>query len=140
MKNRDFALHGATYRFTTEAENLYVTVNRNGDGRPFEVFLQIGKSGSTLGSLVEGLGRLISLALRSGVDPHDVVRQLRDIKSAPTRQPDGTVVASIPDAIARAIEDFLSDGSPEAEPAKNKEVKAPAKGAAPEGALFLPLG
>ena len=140
MRPRGFALRGATYRFATEAGDLYVTVNRGADGRPFEVFLRIGKSGSTLGSLAEAIGRLVSLALRSGVDPHEVVRQLKDIKSAPTRQPDGAVVASIPDAVAKAIEDFLSGGSPEAEPVKNQQVKPPDKGSALEGALFLPLG
>ena len=115
---RSYKLYGVTYKFRTEAGNLYVTVNKNGEGRPFEVFLQIGKSGSTHGSLAEAIGRLVSLALRSGVDPYDVIDQLKDIKSVPMRQEDlGIVINSIPDAVARALEMSMGEeirgGEPE---------------------------
>ncbi len=129
---RSFKLYGVTYKFRTEAGNLYVTVNKNGEGRPFEVFIQIGKSGSTLGSLAEAIGRLVSLALRSGVDPHDVVDQLKDIKSVPMRQGDlAIVINSIPDAVARALEMSLGE-----------EVHGGAPGGAGEEVppAFLPLG
>jgi ribonucleoside-diphosphate reductase alpha chain len=133
LPGRGFALRGATFRFSTEAGHVYVTVNADGDGRPAEVFVRTGKCGSTLNSLAEALGRLASLALRSGADPEEVARQLRGIKSAQTRQEPGAPVAavdSIPDAVGRAIELFLGDGRQEA-----------AHGAGEEGAgLFLPLG
>jgi ribonucleoside-diphosphate reductase alpha chain len=142
-RGRDFALRGATYRFATEAGNLYVTVNRNGDGRPFEVFITIGKSGSTLESLAEALGRLVSLALRSGIPPEEVARQLRGIKSIPTRQPPGTpvqAVESIPDAVARALElEGADDGRDGATAQQDRHGSAP--GADPGvGGLFLDLG
>ncbi|MGC8773257.1 MAG: hypothetical protein ACP5RJ_07370 [Conexivisphaera sp.] len=140
-RGRDFALHGATYRFATEAGNLYVTVNRNGDGRPFEAFITIGKSGSTLESLAEALGRLVSLALRSGIPPEEVARQLRGIKSVSTRQPPGTpvqAVDSIPDAVARALELEAADGG--GAPAQ-QDRHEPAPAADPGmGGLFLDLG
>ena len=122
---RSFRLYGITYKFKTEAGNLYVTVNKNGEGRPFEVFVQIGKSGSTLGSLAEAIGRLVSLALRSGVDPHDVIDQLKDIKSVPTRQEGGVIINSIPDAIAKALE---------------VAVKEDVRSEGHEGGVFLSLG
>jgi ribonucleoside-diphosphate reductase alpha chain len=130
LSGRGFALRGATFRFRTEAGHVYVTVNADGDGRPVEVFVRTGKCGSTLNSLAEALGRLASLALRSGADPEEVARQLRGIKSVQTRQEAGapvTAVDSIPDAVGRAIELFLGDGRQD--------------GAGEEGAgLFLPLG
>ena len=107
---RGFVLEGVTYKFRTEAGNLYVTVNKNEDGKPFEVFIQIGKSGTTLVSLAEAIGRLVSLALRSGVDPHDLIDQLKDIKSVSVRQESGVVIHSIPDAIAKAIELSMGEG------------------------------
>jgi ribonucleoside-diphosphate reductase alpha chain len=133
LSGRGFALRGATFRFRTEAGHVYVTVNADGDGRPLEVFVRTGKCGSTLNSLAEALGRLASLALRSGADPGEVARQLRGIKSVQTRQEPGAPVAavdSIPDAVGLAIELFLGDGRQEA-----------ARGAGEEGAgLFLRLG
>ena len=133
MPGRGFELHGSTFRFRTEAGHVYVTVNADGDGRPLEVFVRTGRCGSTLNSLAEALGRLASLALRSGADPEEVARQLRGIKSIQTRQEPGAPVAavdSIPDAVGRAVELFLGDGRQEA-----------AHGAGEEGAgLFLRLG
>ena len=133
MPGRGFALRGSTFRFRTEAGHVYVTVNADGDGRPVEVFVRTGKCGSTLNSLAEALGRLASLALRSGADPEEVARQLRGIKSVQTRQEAGapvTAVDSIPDAVGLALELFLGDGRQEA-----------AHGAGEEGAeLFLRIG
>jgi ribonucleoside-diphosphate reductase alpha chain len=133
LPGRGFALHGSTFRFRTEAGHVYVTVNADGDGRPLEVFVRTGRCGSTLNSLAEALGRLASLALRSGADPEEVARQLRGIKSIQTRQEPGAPVAavdSIPDAVGRAVELFLGDGR-----------QGAAQGAGEEGAgLFLRLG
>ncbi|MGC8556393.1 MAG: adenosylcobalamin-dependent ribonucleoside-diphosphate reductase, partial [Conexivisphaera sp.] len=140
-RGRDFALRGATYRFATEAGDLYVTVNRNGDGRPFEAFITIGKSGSTLESLAEALGRLVSLALRSGIPPEEVARQLRGIKSVQTRQPPGTpvqAVDSIPDAVARALElETADDGRAPTQEDRHEPAPAADPGM---GGLFLDLG
>jgi len=102
-RTRDFQLEGATYKFRTELGNLYITVNKE-DGEPFEVFVQIGKTGSTVLSLAEAIGRLVSLALRSGIKADEVIEQLKDIKSVSVRQDNGMLVHSIPDAIAKALE------------------------------------
>ncbi len=106
---RDVALDGRTYKVRTDMGNVYITVNRNGGG-PMEVFVHLGKSGSTLMAFAEALGRLVSLALRSGVKPVHVIRQLEGIKSGPAiRQPDGSFVFSVPDAIAKVLRRFLEE-------------------------------
>ena len=55
--------------------NLYVTVTEM-DGKPFEVFATIGKSGKSTMAKTEAIGRLVSLALRSGITPDKIVEQL----------------------------------------------------------------
>ncbi len=103
---KDF-VEGVTYKFKTELGSSYITVNEDEYG-PFEVFIHIGKPGSSLTAMSEAVGRLISLALRSGVDPHAIVEQLIGIKSnTPVRQNDGTIVFSVPDAVAKALLRFI---------------------------------
>jgi ribonucleoside-diphosphate reductase alpha chain len=102
---------GYTYKVKTELGNTYVVINEDETG-PLEVFVNLGKSGTSLKALSEAIGRLISLALRSSVSPWAIVEQLSGIKSAsPTRQPDGSVVFSVPDAIAKALARFLTEKS-----------------------------
>ena len=71
-------LQGFTEVIKTGYGNLYVTINTY-DGRPFEVFVQIGKSGYSTMADAEATGRLVSLALRSGISVKDVVEQLEGI-------------------------------------------------------------
>lgn len=102
-KERPETLEGFTTRMNTGLGNLYVTVTEY-DGRPFEVFATIGKSGRSTTAKTEAIGRLVSLALRSGVDVEKIVDQLKGIGGEhPVFQKDGLVL-SIPDAIARILE------------------------------------
>lgn len=101
---------GRTYRLATEMGTLYVTINEDNEGL-LEMFVQLGKSGSSVMAFTEAIGRLISLALRSGVNPREVIKQLRGIKSSsPTRQEDGDMVFSVPDAIAKCLDRYLAGG------------------------------
>lgn len=95
-------LEGFTEAIKTGYGNLYVTVNRH-EGRPFEVFVQIGKSGYTTMADAEAIGRLVSLALRSGINVKDVVEQLEGIGGASPVFSEGKLVMSIPDAIAAVL-------------------------------------
>ncbi|HSE83436.1 MAG TPA: adenosylcobalamin-dependent ribonucleoside-diphosphate reductase [Thermodesulfobacteriota bacterium] len=95
-------LEGFTEAIKTGYGNLYVTVNKY-EGRPFEVFVQIGKSGYTTMADAEAIGRLVSLALRSGINVKDVVEQLEGIGGASPVFSEGKLVMSIPDAIAAVL-------------------------------------
>lgn len=99
---RPSLLTGFTEKIRTGYGNLYVTVNVR-EGRPFEVFAHIGKSGYTTMADTEAICRLISLALRSEVPIEQVVRQLRGIGGSNQVYSDGARVTSIPDAIAQVL-------------------------------------
>ncbi len=66
VQDRPETLQGFTTKVVTGMGNLYVTVTEM-DGKPFEVFATIGKSGKSTMAKTEAIGRLVSLALRSGV-------------------------------------------------------------------------
>jgi ribonucleoside-diphosphate reductase alpha chain len=82
---------------------MYVTITLNKDGRPFEMFATVGKAGGCDAAQHEAIGRLASLAMRSGVDPDAVSKQLRGITCCPVWD-DGIQVRSGPDAMALALE------------------------------------
>lgn len=108
---RPKVVKGKTYRMKTELGTVFITVNQDEEGI-FEVFVQgLGKSGTSSAAFAEAIGRLISLALRSGVKPSAILDQLSLIRgSRPVVQEDGTVVFSVPDAIAKAIGEYLKGG------------------------------
>jgi ribonucleoside-diphosphate reductase alpha chain len=111
VKERPETLDGFTTKMNTGMGNLYVTVTEY-DGRPFEVFATIGKSGRSTTAKTEAIGRLVSLALRSGVRVEKIVEQLKGIGGEhPVFQKDGLVL-SIPDAIGRILEKRYLQDSP----------------------------
>ncbi len=71
---------GTTTKVTTGCGNLYITINVDDRGMPFEVFIQMGKAGGCAASQLEATGRLVSLALRSGVENKKIIDQLRGIR------------------------------------------------------------
>jgi ribonucleoside-diphosphate reductase alpha chain len=101
---RQDLIHGSTRKIWTGCGNLYVTVNEDEEGNLFEIFNQIGKAGGCAASQSEAIGRLVSLAFRSGIEPEDVVRQLKGISChMPVWYQEGKIL-SCADAIAKAIE------------------------------------
>jgi ribonucleoside-diphosphate reductase alpha chain len=109
VQDRPETLDGFTTKMVTGMGNLYVTVTEL-DGWPFEVFATIGKSGKSTTAKTEAIGRLVSLALRSGVHVEKIVEQLKGICGEhPVFQKDGLVL-SIPDAISRVLSKrYLND-------------------------------
>ena len=101
-RDRPAVVKGITERVRTAQGNMFVTVNFDEDGYPFEVFGTLGKSGGTELAHLEAISRLISLALRSGVDPGNIVDQLRGITSEPVWD-SGRLVRSAPDAVALVL-------------------------------------
>ena len=102
-RSRPQSIHGVTERVRTGHGNMYVTINFDENERPFEVFGNLGKAGGCDSAQLEAISRLVSLALRSGIDPAAVLEQLRGITCCPAWD-EGTLVRSGPDAVALALE------------------------------------
>jgi ribonucleoside-diphosphate reductase alpha chain len=124
-RQRPHRTHGITERVKTGEGYLYVTINEDDSGL-CEIFTTIGKAGGNAAAQSEAISRLISLTLRSGIEPREIVRQLKGI-SGPTPVWDGQggQVMSTPDAIAKVLERYL-DGREEIVAARKA---APAAGA-----------
>ena len=103
VRKRPDMVWGFTQKVPTGLGAMYLTVNEV-DGQPFEVFATIGKSGRSITAKAEAIGRLVSLALRSGVHVRDVVAQIKGIGGEhPVFRGKGLLL-SIPDAIAWVLE------------------------------------
>ncbi len=100
---RPDSLFSVTDKIKTGLGNMYVTISFY-DNKPFEVFASIGKSGYSTMADAEAIGRLISLCLRSGIDPKEVINQLKGIGGSEPIFHHGHLVQSIPDAIAQVLE------------------------------------
>ncbi|HEY8468447.1 MAG TPA: vitamin B12-dependent ribonucleotide reductase [Longimicrobiales bacterium] len=102
-RSRPPVLRGTTRRMPSPLGDLYVTINEDDQGKPFEVFATLGKAGGAAMADVEAIGRLISLALRSGIPISEIHQQLRGISCDRAVGFGPNKVLSVPDAIAQAI-------------------------------------
>jgi len=108
-RERPDVIRGYTYRIKTAYGKLFVTVNDDDNGRSFEVFSHLGKAGGFFAAKAEAICRLISLALRSGIDPEEVIDQLKGIRGpTPSWTENGRMILSLPDAIAQILEKHLN--------------------------------
>jgi ribonucleoside-diphosphate reductase alpha chain len=113
VRERPDLVYGFTQKVHTGHGIMYVTVNEM-DGKPFEVFATIGKSGRSTMAKAEAIGRLVSLALRSGIEVKKIVQQIKGIGGEiqvfqPGKQGQ---VQSIPDGIAWVLENrYLASAS-----------------------------
>jgi len=119
-RDRSRVTHGRTSKFRMGCGTLFVTVNRDEHGL-CEVFANLGKAGGCP-SQSEATCRAVSAALRSGVDPAVLMEQLKGIRCLSTsvarKDNQGVNVLSCPDAIAKAIEESLTDSIDAQPPAK----------------------
>lgn len=104
-------MKGVTTKSDSPYGSIYVTANFDDDGNMFETFISSGKSGSVSKSITEALSRVISLALRSGVDIEDLINTISNISGSEVwvyNLLDGeeVVVKSIPDAVAKMLKDL----------------------------------
>jgi ribonucleoside-diphosphate reductase alpha chain len=106
-RHRPEMLRGRTIKMMSPLGDLYVTINEDEQGRPFEVFTTLGKAGGAANADAEAIGRLASLALRSGIPVTAVRDQLRGISCDRAVGIGPNKVLSAPDAIAQAIERYL---------------------------------
>jgi ribonucleoside-diphosphate reductase alpha chain len=126
-RERPKALKGWTYQMQTGCGPLYITINEDNSGL-FEVFTTMGKAGGCAASQCEAIGRMVSLAWRSGIQGRSVVKQLLGISChSPSGFGDNKVL-SCADAVAKAIQAHLTLTG------HTDLVEAPAfdKGACPE--------
>jgi ribonucleoside-diphosphate reductase alpha chain len=106
---RPDVLYGMTQRVDTGYGKMYVNINEDENGEPFELFATIGNSGGFTASFTEGLAKTISYALRSGVDPREIAKDLQGIRSPKVAWDKGEQINSIPDAIGVAMRRYLDD-------------------------------
>ena len=108
-RSRPDKLRGTTYRKETPLGVAFINVNEDDKGQPFEVFITLGKAGGSAMADAEAMGRLISLALRSGIGLQSIVKQLRGISSDRAVGLGPNKVMSVPDAIGIALDDWWRD-------------------------------
>ena len=106
---RPDTLRGMTSRMETPLGTMFVNITEDDRGQPFEVFINLGKAGGAAMADVEAIGRLISLALRSGISIQAVHRQLRGIASDRAIGLGRNKVLSVPDAIGIALENWMRE-------------------------------
>ena len=109
IRKRPVALTGVTHETQTPLGNTFITINHDAEGRPFELFINSGKSGSDVMAMSEALGRIMSMVLRmqSPVEPRERIREMidqltgigggRSVGFGPNR------VRSLPDAVAKVL-------------------------------------
>ncbi|HET91734.1 MAG TPA: adenosylcobalamin-dependent ribonucleoside-diphosphate reductase [Chloroflexi bacterium] len=119
IRPRPHRLQGETYRMGTPLGTAYITINSNGDGEPFEVFLNVGKAGSDTAAVAEAIGRLISLVLRvpspltATRRLKQVVRQLKGIGGGRPLGFGRDRVRSLPDGVAQVLAEYVGIVEPQ---------------------------
>jgi len=104
---RPTVTHGVTEKITVGCgQSIYVTINEDEQGL-FELFATIGKSGGCMASQSEAIGRLISLALRSGIETEAIIRQLQGIRCPAPAWQEGKIILSCADAVGKAIQRYV---------------------------------
>ncbi len=108
-RKRPDIIRGVTVKTVTGCGPMYVTINYDENGNPFEIFNSIGKSGGCAQSQTESTGRMVSLALRSGIGAEEIINQLKGIRCNIPYGFGGNIIYSCADAIGKALEKSLRE-------------------------------
>jgi len=109
VKPRPMVVHGSTYKIDTPVGRAYITINSNGGNEPHELFMTIGKAGTDVFAMAEGLGRMISMYFRSTthIPPDErvknVINELQGIGGGRALGFGKERVRSLPDAVAKVL-------------------------------------
>jgi len=76
MKTRPKQLKSTTYENVCGCGEVYTTCCDLSDGSLFEVLVTLGKAGGCSKANKTSVGMLISIGLRSGADPKDIIKAL----------------------------------------------------------------
>ncbi len=109
-KKRPDVIKGTTRLIITGCGRLYVTINEDEEGHLFELFTSMGKAGGCAASQSEAIGRLVSLAFRSNIEPDEVIKQLKGISCHSPIWHEGGRILSCSDAIAHSLEKYRTKG------------------------------
>ncbi len=109
VKPRPMVVHGSTYKIGTPVGTAFITINTNEDAEPSEVFITVGKAGTDVNAMAEGMGRVISVALRftAHLSPEERVKEIiGQLQGIGGTRPMGfgkDRILSLPDAIAKVM-------------------------------------
>jgi ribonucleoside-diphosphate reductase alpha chain len=109
-RKRPESIIGETRTMKTGCGTIYITVNEDEHGQLFELFTHMGKAGGCASSQAEAIGRLVSLALRSNIEPEAIINQLKGITCHQQTWSSGGKITSCSDAIAKALERYTKKG------------------------------
>jgi len=107
--------YGRTWSIQTPVGTLHVTINDDEEGNPYEIFFNVGKAGGDILAVAEGLGRLISLTLRTTPPKlalqrlKMIMEQIASIGGSSSVGFGPKKVRSLPDGIAKAIQYYLEE-------------------------------
>ncbi len=121
MRERPKVTVGKTIQMMTGCGKLYVTINEDSEGQPFELFSTMGKAGGCAASQAEAISRMASVQLRSGIDPKIIVKHLKNITCHRPYGLGPNRVTSCSDAIAQALEEYLAPPKLEIKEKKESE-------------------
>lgn len=100
-KPRPRALPGITYEMKTHCGKIYVTITSDLSGKMCEVFVRFGRAGGCGAAIFDGLAKLLSYALRSGMEPADAIKSLAGISCQHGQE-------TCLNAVAEAMTDYSS--------------------------------
>jgi ribonucleoside-diphosphate reductase alpha chain len=109
-RKRPPVMRGRTVQSNVGCGPLYITLNEDEGGRPFEVFFKLGKSGSCQQSYLEALGVAMSVGLRYGADPAKFVEKFEGMRcpNPKMRDANGPTTLSCADGISQGLAKALA--------------------------------
>ncbi len=109
-RKRPPVMRGRTVQSNVGCGPLYITLNEDEGGRPFEVFFKLGKSGSCQQSYLEALGVAMSVGLRYGADPQKFIEKFEGMRcpNPKLRNADGPTTLSCADGISQGLAKALA--------------------------------
>jgi len=109
-RQRPPVMRGRTVQTNVGCGPLYITHNEDENGRPFEIFFKLGKSGSCQQSYLEALGVAMSVGLRYGADPEKFVEKFEGMRCPNPKMRDaiGPTTLSCADGISQGLAKALA--------------------------------